>query len=137
MDYDNYRKSFFVDPQPPARFDYSGLFGVTLFFEDYDPAVEYYTHVLGPPAYIEGDDTRGWRIGETWLTLLHGKSGNPTNIEIAFVMPNVEEAERLQQAFMVAGGSGEPPRDQLMYAPIRYCPVTDPFGVQILIYSLL
>lgn len=34
---------------------------------------------------------------------------------------------------MVAGGNGCEPSDQLMYEPIRCCPVVDPFGTKIVV----
>lgn len=137
MDYESYRRDFYVDPQPESRFEYLGLHGVTLFFSDYEAAVDYYTSVLGSPAYVEGKGTRGWQIGETWLTLLKWEKGNPRNVEFNIVMKSSQEAERLQAAFIEAGGSGEPPSDQLMYEPVRFCPVVDPFGTNILIFSRL
>ncbi|MCA9970014.1 MAG: hypothetical protein KC425_07360 [Anaerolineales bacterium] len=135
MDYETYQQSFFVEPQPEPRFRFQDMFGVTLFFEAYDAAVAYYTRVLGPPAYVEGADTRGWRIGAGWLTLLQGEAGSPRSVEVAFWMATPQEAEALQQAFIAAGGSGPAPSDQLMYVPIRACPVRDPFGTQILVVS--
>jgi len=137
MDYESYRAAYFADPQPEPRFDYHGLQGATLYFQDYEAAVAYYTRALGPLTYVEGQETRGWRVGETWLTLLKGQNGNPSNIEINFVMATPAEAERLQKAFIEAGGTGEPPSDQLMYAPVRYCPVRDLFGTDILVLSWL
>ncbi len=137
MDYESYRQKYFTDPQPGPHYAYQGLHGVTLYFQDYERAVAYYSQVLGPPAYLEGQGTRGWHIGDTWLTLLKGSAGNPTNAEINFVMATPAEAERLQAAFIAAGGQGELPSDQLMYAPVRYCPVRDPFGTDILIFSFL
>ena len=137
MDYETYRKKFFVDPPPEQRFRFVGQHGVALFFEDYERAVEYYTEVLGPPGYIEGKSTRGWQVGDTLLTLLRGKSGNPKNVEVMFIMEAVEEAERLQKAFIDAGGSGPEPSDQLMYKPVRYCPVVDPFGTELLVICWL
>jgi hypothetical protein len=137
MDYQAYREQYFVEPAPESRFGFAGLYGATLFFEAYEQATGYYTQVLGPPAYVEGNDTKGWRIGDTWLTLLRGRSGSPENVEIAIVMRSPEEAERLQAAFDAAGGVAHPPTDALMYEPIRSCPVTDPFGTQIMIYSRL
>lgn len=137
MDYETYRRSYFTSPPPPPRFDYVGLHGATLFFSDYEAAVAYYTRVLGPPAYIEGAYTYGWSIGGTWLTLLKGASGAPQNMEVTFVMGTPQEAERLQAAFIQEGGKGDAPSDQLMYQPLRYCPVTDPFGTSILIVSHL
>ncbi|MCB0114360.1 MAG: hypothetical protein KDD84_09730 [Caldilineaceae bacterium] len=113
------------------------MFGVTLYFEDYEAAVAYYTRVLGPPAYVEGSATRGWPIGDGWLTLLQGSFGSPQNVEITLQMATPAEAERLQRAFIAAGGEGPEPSDQLMYRSIRYCPVRDPFGTQLLIISLL
>ncbi len=137
MDYPTYRQRYFVEPTPRPRFNYSGMLGITLFFQDYAPAVAYYESVLGPPAYVERDDTHGWQVGETWLTLLRGRQGNPTNVEVAFVMQTPHDAEQLQQAFIAAGGSGPPPKDELMYIPIHSCPVQDPFGTMLLIYSPL
>ena len=92
---------------------------------------------MGPLYYIEGTGTRGWRIGAGWLTLFQGKSGAPQNIEVTFVMETPEQAEALQSAFIQAGGEGYPPSDELMYEPIRFCAVTDPFGTALLIISPL
>ncbi len=128
MDYDSYREQFFVHPAPSPRFAFVGLRDVAQFYGDYDGAVNFYSNVLGPPAYVEGDDTRGWELGDSWLTLLRGKAGAPTNSEIIIRMQSVEEANRLHAAFLAAGATGEPPSDQLMYRPVRFCPVTDPFG---------
>jgi len=137
MDYEEYRKAYFADPMPEPRYPFSGSFGVTLYFEEYEAAVEYYRQVLGPPAYLEGEGTRGWPIGAGWLTLLRGQSGSPKNVEVTFQVENPVEAERLQQAFIEAGGEGPAPSDQLMYEPIRSCPVRDPFGTELLITSPL
>ena len=72
MDYESYRKSYIVDPQPEPRFKFAGLGGITLYFERYQEVVAYYTSVLGPPAYVEGQFTRSWPIAGDWLTLLKG-----------------------------------------------------------------
>ena len=135
MDYESYKNKYFISPPPESRFSFAGMYGTTLYFEQYQQAVMFYTDVLGPPAYVEGANTKGWRIGETWLTLLKGRSGSPDNVEIQILMQSADEAERLQRAFIEAGGSGPSPSDQLMYEPIRSCPVTDPFGTMIMIYS--
>ncbi len=137
MDFDSYRRAYFVEPAPGARFEFAGVLGAVLYFRDYEAAVDYYQAVLGAPAYVEGDSTRGWRIGRTWLTLLRGRRGGPRNTEVQFAMASPAEAERLQRAFIDAGGSGPAPSDQLMYEPIRSCPATDPFGTQLMIYSPL
>jgi len=137
MDYEAYRKTYYADPPPEPRYRFSGFSGVALYFEDFDSAVEYYQQVLGPAAYVEGKGTRGWLIGSDWLTLLQGKSGASRNVEVILSMETPEEAERLQSAFIEAGGEGPAPSDQLMYEPVRYCPVRDPFGTELLIISSL
>jgi len=137
MDYETYRKNYFADPAPEPRYNFVGDFGITLFYQDYAAAIAYYECVLGPAAYAEGEGTRGWRVGQGWLTLLKGKSGNPRNLEITFIVSSSAEAEMLQNAFIEAGGSGSVPSDELIYEPIRYCAVTDPFGVDLLIISPL
>lgn len=137
MNYDEYRKAYFTDPLPELRYGFTGVFGVTLFFEDFDSAVAYYQQVLGPPAYVEGTGTRGWQIGVGWLTLLQGKSGSPSNVEVSLQVETPIEAERLQKAFIEAGGKGPDPSDEYMYVPVRSCPVRDPFGTEILIISPL
>jgi hypothetical protein len=137
MNYKEYRNAYFAHPRPEPRYRFSGSFGVTLFFEAFDAAVGYYRQVLGPPAYVQGEGTRGWPIGSGWLTLLRGKSGSPRNVEVTLQLDTPEEAERLQRAFIEAGGEGPAPSDELMYEPIRSCPVRDPFGTEILIISPL
>ncbi len=137
MDYETYRAAHFADPAPESPFEFSGAGGATLLFAEYEKAVAYYTRVLGKPAYVEGDGTRGWRIGATWLTLLRGGDGAPRNIEVGLAMASALEAERLQAAFIQAGGNGTEPSDQLMYEPIRSCPVTDPFGTEIMVFAPL
>lgn len=137
MDYEAYQSAYFVQPPPAPRFQFRGAFGVTLYFAAYETAVAFYTDVLGPPAYVEGAGTRGWRIGDGWLTLLAGENGRPQNVEITLLMATPAEAERLQQAFVTGGGSGSAPVDTLMYEPIRYCAAQDPFGVPYAIISPL
>ena len=50
-------------------------------------------------------------------------------------MDSVEEARRLHEAFIDAGGESEEPDDVLMYEPVRLYPVSDPFGTNILIVA--
>lgn len=137
MDYATYRHAYFSDPPPEPRFDLRGVGGATLYFSDYDEAVEFYTGVLGRPAYAEGLGTRGWKLGETWLTLLAGGDGAPRNVEVSIVASTPAEAERLQAAFIEAGATGPHPENGLMYEPVRLCPVTDPFGTELLIHARL
>ena len=137
MDYEEYRRKYFVDPPPEPRFQFAGLHGIALFYEAYEQAVAFYQEVLGPPAYVEGEGTKSWPIGDTWLTLLRGTDGNPAGVEVPFVTATPAEADRLQRAFIAAGGTGPDPIDTLMGEPIRYCPVTDPLGVDLLVYCPL
>ena len=137
MDYETYRKKYFVELTPEQRYTFTGIHGITLYYQDYEAAADYYQRVLGPPAYREGESTKGWQVGDTWLTLLRGADGNPVNVEFMIVMQNPAEADRLQRAFIEAGGSGPDPVDTLMYEPVHVCPVADPFGTDIMIYSPL
>ncbi len=137
MNYQEYQKAYFVNPQPEPRFHFAGTFGLTLYYQDFDAAVAFYEQVLGVAGYQEGADTRGWRIGQGWLTLLRGKQGNPQNVEITFELDTPAAAEAMQQAFIQAGAQGIAPSDQLMYTPVRICPVTDPFGVDVMIFAQL
>jgi hypothetical protein len=137
MNFDAYRKAYFIDPPPEPRFRFTGSFGATLYFEDFHAAVAFYERVLGPPSYVEGKATRGWPIGSGWLTLLQGRHGNPQNVEITLELETGEEAEALQQDFLAAGAAGPAPSDQLMYRPVRSCPVVDPFGLEIMIVGPL
>lgn len=126
-------QSHFVVPAPEPRFAYSGISGVALYFSDYTAAAAYYQQVLGPPGYVEGEGTHEWQLGSTALTLLKGTAGSPANIEVIVTMQTPAEAERLQAAFIAAGGTGEAPSDQVMGRLVRYCPVRDPFGTNLLI----
>lgn len=135
MDYSTYRHAYFTNPPPEQRYGLQGILGVTLYFSDYPAAVRFYTSVLGEPAYAEGDGTRGWQLGVTWLTLLAGGDGAPENVEIPIVASSPDEAERLQAAFIDAGATGVHPSDRLMYRPVRVCPVRDPFGTDLLIFA--
>ena len=135
--YETYRQAFFVDPAPEPRFSHSGIFGISLFFEPYHEAVAFYTRLLGPPAYVEGEYTRGWRIAGSWLTLLPAREGNPGNTEITLLVDSTAKVDRLGQAFVDAGGEAEEAFDDLMYEPLHLCPVADPFGTAFLIVARL
>ena len=137
MDYEEYRRKYVVDPPPKPRFELTGVRGLALFYEDFEPAVSYYQEVLGPPVYVEGSGTKSWAVGDTWLTLLRGKEGNPRNVEVPIVVATPQEADRLQRAFIAAGGTGPEPFTTLMGVPVRYCPVRDPLGVELLVYCPL
>ena len=98
MDYETYRKNFFTTPSPEQRFAFAGLFGASLYYQDYLAALAFYTKVLGPPAYIEGEHTHSWTVGSTWLTLFPSKGGDPTNVEVGFYVDTPEEVDRLTNA---------------------------------------
>jgi uncharacterized glyoxalase superfamily protein PhnB len=135
MDFKEYREKFYVEPEPEQRYGFSGLAGYSIFIKEYDKALAYYTEVLGAPAYVEGEFTHGWRMGDTWFTLFPARQEGPKRMEVTILMDSIEEAERLHAAFIAAGGSGEAPSDELMYEPIRFCSVKDPFGTDVLIIA--
>jgi uncharacterized glyoxalase superfamily protein PhnB len=137
VDYAKYQRAYFVRPAPEQHFRFINSFGATLYFEDYEEAIAFYTNVLGRPRYVEGKSTRGWPIGAGWLTLLRGEHGNPQNVEITLELESVEKAEGLQRKFVSEGAKGQAPSDQLMYRPVRACPVVDPFGLEIMIIASL
>ena len=134
MDHEEYQQNYFIQPPPRSHYRFSGRFYSTLYYEDYEAAVAFYSQVLGIPAYQEGEGTRGWQIGSGWLTLLRGRSGNPKNMELMIEVESVEEAENLHGSLLRAGASGAAPVDQVMYGPVRYCQATDPFGVELVIF---
>jgi hypothetical protein len=111
VDFEAYRSAYFVDPPPHQQYRFTGSFGATLFFEDYDSAIDFYARALGPPSYLESDGTRGWPIGGGWLTLLKGSQGNPQNVEITIELETVHDAEALQRDFISAGAIGQAPSD--------------------------
>src|SRR3972149_4550737 len=137
MNFETYRKTYYIDPLPEPRFRFMDAFGATLYYADFAAAVAFYERVLGPAGYVEGENTRGWSIGAGWLTLLKGRKGNPQNVEIAFELKTVAEAEALQRAFIAAGAKGPAPPDPLMYRPIPSRPGGDPYGVEIMIFAPL
>jgi len=132
---ETYRNSYFTNPAPQPRFKFESLNAITLYFQRYPEALAFYTAVLGTPQYKEGEFTHGWRIGSGWLTLLKGCEGAPKNIELSIIMQSPEAAESLQKAFVEAGGFGQEPADVLMYEAVHVCPVKDPFGTEIMIFS--
>lgn len=59
-----------------------------------ESATEFYTAMMGPLSYVEGDSTRGWRLGDTWLTLLVVEGRSPRNVEIPILASTPAQAER-------------------------------------------
>lgn len=130
MDYESYRKKYYTDPPPPQKFAFSGILGATLFYQEYELALAFFRQVFGEPAYVEGEFTHGWQLGNSWLTVFPAKAGSPANLEVPIYLQTPEEVDRLYAAFTAAGAVGEPPVDTLMYKPVRMTVMTDPFGVQ-------
>jgi uncharacterized glyoxalase superfamily protein PhnB len=132
-----------IDQTPPSAsphrsFRIVGLGYVSLYFQDHDAAIAFYSQVLGPPEYSEdGDALRGWRMGATWLTVFaasagSGKAGNPRNTEFAIRVTTSEEVDALFAQLVAAGAQVcMAPRDTTMYEPMRFACVDDPFGVRI------
>ena len=133
MDYEAYRQAFFTSPEPRSKFIFDRIFGFALFIERYDEAVEFYSQVLGTPGYVEGSGTRGWKLGDMWLTLLRTRDGNPKNVELQLTVSDEGEAEGLREAFLKAGAEAEEPVEVLMYEPVKLYPLVDPFGTAITI----
>jgi hypothetical protein len=129
MDYEEYRRQYFQDPPPRERFETQGLIGANLYYEDYTAALDFITQIFGEPVYQEDADTRGWRLGRSWLTLFPSQGGNPSNVEVPIYLQSAGELDRLYTAFIAAGATGDEPQNTLMYEPVRMAILTDPFGV--------
>jgi len=135
MDFDEYRRNYFAHPAPTPPFEVAGLRGVTLYVREFERAVAFYEKVLGPAAYVEGGNTRGWRLGDGWLTLLRDRLADSRYVEVTLRTPTSAEADRLREAFMAAGGNATEPTDTIHYEPVRLSHVTDPFGTRWLIVA--
>ena len=128
MDEIDYRDKYFTDPTPEPRFNFHGIRGAALYYQDYPAALKFFQEVLGEPGYVEGEFTHGWRIGDTWLTVFPAREGAPQNVEVMLYLQAPEEVDRLYTALLAAGAQGEPPVDTLMYTRVRMAVVQDPFG---------
>ena len=129
MDFEEYRARYYTAPQPEQRFPFAGVRGATLYYQDYAAALAFFRQVFGGPAYVEGEFTHGWCIGESWLTVFPAKSGRPDNLEVPIYLQTPEAVDALYAVFIEAGATGDPPQDTLMYVPVRMTVVNDPFGV--------
>jgi catechol 2,3-dioxygenase-like lactoylglutathione lyase family enzyme len=112
---------------------------VSLYFEEYDEASEFYSSVLGPSTSLK-EDIRYWKMGSTMLTFFPSKHGpskhkNPRNTEFAIQVATPGDVDRLYDRFTSAGAvGGTQPEDTWMYEPMRFAYVDDPFGVRVDIY---
>jgi catechol 2,3-dioxygenase-like lactoylglutathione lyase family enzyme len=109
---------------------------VSLYYEDFKAAIDFYSAVLGAPENVdEGGEIIGWKMGATWLTLFPTKEAphpgsNPCNTEFAIQVSEPAEVDVLYQAFIDAGAKkGWEPFSTEMYEPMRFSFVDDPFGV--------
>jgi uncharacterized glyoxalase superfamily protein PhnB len=132
-----------VDPGPQTERPYQivGLQYVSLYLEDFEQAISFYTQVFGNPTAI--DQQRriyGWHMGNTWLTLFTSVVGtvpgsNPRNTEFAIQVAVPDQVDQLYQALISAGATiCMAPADTEMYEPMRFACVDDPFGVRIDVY---
>jgi len=116
----------------------------TIYVKDFEAAVAFYSSVFGKPEYSE-DKGRilGWPMGATYLTIMTADQGidkdrNPCNSEFAIQVARPEEVDLLHRALVEAGATDFwDARDTVMYQPMRYAVVDDPFGVRIDIYCPL
>ena len=129
MNFAEYKKKFYADPQPESRFAFRGIQGASIHYQDYSAALDFLRRVYGPPSYIEGEFTHGWKLGDTWLSIFPSEDGNATNMEVPVYLESARDVDKLYQAFLEAGAEGEPPENTLMYEPVRIAFVKDPFGV--------
>ncbi len=123
-------------PDRPVNF--VDLNYVSLYFEDFQKAVEFYSAVLGEPdVMVEKPVICGFKLGDTWLTLFPSKEGttpgkNPRNAEFAIQVATPEEVDKLHALFIEHGAKNcWTPEDTEMYDPMRFSAVDDPFGVRI------
>lgn len=130
-------------PTPPDHrpFRIVDLNYVSLYVQDLPAAIAFYSQVFGPPEVVdERKAVHGWRMGATWLTLFPGSAGtgqggNPANAEFAIRVSSVHEVDVLHRALVEAGAREYmAPEDTVMYEPMRFACVDDPFGVRIDVY---
>ena len=136
--------STLVEPAAPSAqrpYRIVDLNYVSLYLQDLEAAVGFYTQVFGPPDSVDAPrQTYGWRLGATWLTLLPSRAGtardsNPRNTEFAVQVAAPEEVDRLLAALIAAGArSFMAAEDTAMYEAMRFGCVDDPFGVRIDVY---
>lgn len=108
---------------PPQRaYQIVGLGYVSLYAHDFDAARAFYSQVFGEPASINASGTIiGWRVGGSWLTLLHSSSGsapgsNPRGAEFAIQVAVPAEVDALYAALLTAGArTCMAPADTCMY----------------------
>jgi uncharacterized glyoxalase superfamily protein PhnB len=133
-----------IEPASARPYQIVSLNYVSLYVNDFQEAIAFYTQVFGPPEYDEDEGSLyGWRMGSTWLTMFPAKAGtsrdsNPRNTEFAVQVSSLEEVDALYNALIGAGAKEcMAPRDTKMYEEMRFGCVDDPFGVRIDVYCPL
>jgi len=122
-----------------ASFKVVDLNFVSLYLEDFEEGIEFYSKIFGPPVYKEGR-IFGWRMGATWLTLFPSSAGtskgsNPKGTEFAVQVERPEQVDVLYKMFIDLGSKVcRVPVDTWMYEPMRFACVDDPFGVRVDFY---
>ncbi len=118
------------------RFEIVGLDYVSMYVQDYEAALAWYTRLFGEPVGTM-DRIRGWKLGSTYLTLLDASRGthpgsNPRNAEYGIRVASPGAVDRLYDALLDAGATScMAPEDGEMYEPMRFAAVDDPFGMRI------
>lgn len=139
MNYQEYRAAYHKDTA--SRYAFDRGFSAALYTPEYRNAVAFYSRVLGDPQYVEGELTHGWRIGNGWLTLfpleyLDGydrQAGRLNPVELQFHLDGLSQLRALRAAFISAGGRGPEPSRELMYVPLWFAPLEDPFGNRVIL----
>ena len=129
MDYESYRRKYFVRPAPKKKAGIIGQQGISVYIKDYQAAQKYYSKVFGAPQYIEGPSVTGWALGEAWFSLFPSKEGNPKNVDFSLLMDSREKVEEIFTEFISAGAKGDPPQESLLYVPVYAAFLKDPFGL--------
>lgn len=118
------------------KFGITTLGFVSVYARDHAQAEAFYSSVFGPAEQVMAGIV-GWKLGDTWLTLLESRMGtqpdsNPRNIEFAIVVDEASKVDDLFHDLVAAGASPlTHPEDGEMYVPMRFAAVDDPFGVRI------
>jgi predicted enzyme related to lactoylglutathione lyase len=116
---------------------------ITLYYEDFEEAVQFYSQLFGPPEVGQQSHANGWRMGATWLTLFRAKAGptpgaNPCGTEFAVQVADPQDVDDLYRRMMELGAAEVmPPQNTEMYEPMRFACVDEPLGVRIDIYCRL
>ena len=114
---------------------------VSLYFERFAEAVDFYTKVFGAPDQPEEDHGFGsWKMGSTWLTLFPSRmgvnpEGDPVNAEFGIQVQEPAQVDELSEILLENGAKlVMAPEDTWMYESMRFVALDDPFGVRIDVY---